>query len=132
MKTQNINWGYFFKHWIFTLIIGPIIAQIISLLALLLNYQSVGLLEMFPIIFVVSIIFSIPTYIAYAFVYHHFSSKNTSSLTLKIILISLTIIGIFITTAFIEGNISYFIALSYSISSIISGLVFDLKYRPEE
>ena len=129
---KNINFGYLFKHWIFTLIIGPIISQIIAFLPVFYPSQAVGLLEMFPIVFIASFIFSIPTYIVYALVYYYFSTKDLSILYSKTILNVIPVIGFFITTAFIVGLLWNFIAVSYSISSIITGLIFNLDFKHEE
>lgn len=132
MKTQNIDWSYLFKHWIFTLLLGPVISQIIAFISLFYPNQAIGLLEFFPVVFIISLIFSIPTYIVYAYVYNYFSRKDLPILYSKTILNSIPIIGVFITTAFIGGTLSYFIAVSYSISSIICGLIFNLKFKEEE
>lgn len=132
MKTQNIDWSYLFKHWIFSLLLGPVISQIIAFIPIFYHGQAIGLLEFFPIVFIISLIFSIPTYIVYAFVYNYLSTKDLPILYSKTILNSIPIIGVFITTAFIGGTLSYFIAVSYSISSIIIGVIFNLNFQEEE
>jgi hypothetical protein len=129
MKTQNTDWSYLFKHWIFTLLLGPVISQIIAFIPIFYPSQAVGLLAMFPILFIASLIFSIPTYIVYAFVYYYFSNKDLPILISKAILISISVICIFITTALIDGTLWIFIASSYSISSVISGLIFNLNFK---
>lgn len=50
MKTQNTDWSYLFKHWIFTLLLGPVISQIIAFIPIFYPSQAVGLLAMFPIL----------------------------------------------------------------------------------
>lgn len=132
MKTQNIDWSYLFKQWIFSLIIGPVISQIIAFIPVFHPSQAVGLLEIFPVVFIVSLIFSAPTYIVYAFVYNYLAKKDFPILYSKVTLISIPVIGVFITTAFIGGTLWYFIAVSYSISSIICGLLFNLNFHEEE
>lgn len=132
MKTENIDWSYLFKHWIFNLLIGPVISQIIAFIPILGFNLSFGLLEFYPIVFIISLIFSAPTYIVYAFVYYYLSNKDLSHFFPKAILILITVVGVFITTAFIDGTLSHFIAISYSISSIISGLLFNLNFKDQE
>ena len=132
MKTQNIEWSYLFKHWIFSLLLGSVISQIIAFISVFYHSQAIGLLEFFPIVFIISLIFSIPTYIVYAFVYNYLSTKDLPILYSKTILNSIPIIGVFITTAFIGGTLSYFIAVSYSISTIIIGVIFNLNFQEEE
>ncbi|MCV9927322.1 hypothetical protein OIU83_06650 [Flavobacterium sp. LS1R49] len=129
MKIQDTDWGYMLKHWVFTLILGPIISQIIAFIPVFYPSQAIGLLEIFPIVFIASLIFSIPTYIIYAFVYNYLTNEISSIPYSKTILISIPVIGVFITTAFIDGTLWYFIAFSYSISSIITGLFFNLNFK---
>ncbi|RKR10818.1 hypothetical protein C8C83_2508 [Flavobacterium sp. 90] len=132
MKTQNIDWSYLFKQWIFSLIIGPVISQIIAFIPVFYPSQAIGLLGMFPVVFIVSLIFSAPTYIVYAFVYNFLAKKDFPILYSKAFLITIPVIGVFITTAFIGGMLWYFIAVSYSLSSIICGLLFNLNFYEEE
>jgi hypothetical protein len=132
MKTQKIDWSYLFKHWIFNLLTGPVISQIIAFIPFLGFNLSFGLLEFYPIVLIVSLIFSIPTYIVYAFVYYYFSTKDLPIFFSKGILIFITAIGVFITTAFIDGTLSHFITISYLISSIITGSIFNLNFKHEE
>lgn len=132
MKISNINWGYLFKNWIFTLLIGPIISQIVAFIPFFNQILGVNLLGSYPIILIFTFVFSIPTYIIYAFIYYCFSDKNLSISYTKTILISITVIGISITSAFITGVLGFFFALSYSISSIMFGLIFNLDFKHEE
>jgi uncharacterized membrane-anchored protein len=131
MKTENINSGFLFKHWFFTLLLAPAISQIISFIALLHSKLMFGLLEMYPIVLIISFVFSIPTYILYGFVYYYLANKSSSVLIAKSILIVLTIIGIYITLAIIDGTIALEIALSYSIASVLTGLLFKLEFQFE-
>lgn len=134
MKINNINWGYLFKSWIFTLLIGPIISQIIAFLPFFQSNQmlGIGLLGLYPMTLIFTFAFSIPTYIIFAFTYYYFSDKNLSISCTKAILISISVIGISITSAFITGILGFFFALSYSISSIMFGLIFNLDFKHEE
>ena len=45
MKIKNTNWNYLFKHWLFTLLLGPIISQILMYITILNPNKIVGLLE---------------------------------------------------------------------------------------
>lgn len=131
MKISNINWGYLFKNWIFTLLIGPIISQIIAFIPFFNQILGVNLLGSYPIILIFTFVFSIPTYIIYAFIYYYLSDKNLSISYTKAILISITVVGISITSACITGVLGFFFALSYSISSIMFGLIFNLDFKHE-
>ncbi|OYX85186.1 MAG: hypothetical protein B7Y83_05570 [Flavobacteriales bacterium 32-34-25] len=131
MRTKNTNWNYLIKHWVFTLLLGPFISQILMYITILHPNKIVGLLEVYPIAIIFSIVFSIPTYIIYAFIYYYFSNKILTVLFTKTILISLAVIGIFATLKIIGGTISLDIAISYSIASIITGLFFKLNFKDE-
>ncbi|WP_439553909.1 hypothetical protein [Flavobacterium macrobrachii] len=121
-----MNWSYLFKHWFGTLLIGPIIVDII----IYLNYSKIGgLVEVYPIALIFSLIFSAPTYIIYGIIYHFLYQKNVKGLYSKIILIVLAVSGVYITTIIIKGNMMDDIAISYSISSIITGLFFKLNFN---
>lgn len=121
-----MNWSYLFKHWFGTLLIGPIIVDII----IYLNYAKIGgLLEVYPIALLFSLIFSAPTYIIYGIIYYFLCQKNVKRLYSKIILIVLAVSGVYITTIIIKVNMMEDIAISYSISSIITGLFFKLNFN---
>ncbi|RZJ55978.1 MAG: hypothetical protein EOO44_01345 [Flavobacterium sp.] len=129
MKTENLNWSYLWKHWFFTLLLGPVISQIIALIALFQSKLMIGLLEFYPFALIMSLMFSIPTYIIYAFVYHYLAGKSLSILVKKVILIVLAITGIYITLIIIDGTIALQLVLSYSIASVFVGLLFNLDFE---
>lgn len=131
MKAKSINWIYLFKHWLFTLLLGPIISEILMYITILNPNKIVGLLEVYPIAIIFSLVFSIPTYIIYAFVYYCLSTKVSTILFAKAILILLAVTGIFVTLNFIGGSISLDITISYSIASVITGIFFKLNFENE-
>lgn len=121
-----MNWSYLFKHWFGTLLIGPIIVDVI----IYFNYTKIGgLLEVYPIALIFSLIFSAPTYIIYGIIYYFLCQKNVKGLYSKIILIVIAVSGVHITTIIIKGNMMEDVAISYSISSIIIGLLFKLNFK---
>lgn len=129
MTTKNTNWTYLFKHCFFTLLLGPVISQIIMYINVLNPNKIVGLLEVYPITLIFSFVFSIPTYILYSILYHFLRHGNIHEKYVKIILIAFAVSGIFITTTIIKGSMMKDIAWSYSISSIISGAIFKLNFK---
>ena len=124
-----MNWSYLFKHWFGTLLLGPIVSQIIMYLTILNPHRIVGLLEVYPISLIFGLIFSTPTYIIYSFIYYFFGQKNLNVIFAKIILITLAVLGVIITTTILKGNMMEDIAVSYSIASIIAGLFFKLNFK---
>ena len=68
-----MNWSYLFKHWFFTLLIGPIVSQIIMSVFDVNSHRIIGLLEIYPITLIFGLFFSTPTYILYALLYFYLS-----------------------------------------------------------
>jgi len=68
----------------------------------------------------------------YAFFYYYFSKKDLPLLFTKCILILIAVTGIFITSSLMRGFMWFDIALSYSISSILTGLFFKLNFKSKE
>jgi len=119
--------AYVIRHWILTLLIAPFTSQAIDYFYGTNPHQVVGLLEVYPITLIFSIVFSLPTFAIYLACFH-FLSKHPTNLTVsRIILIAVSVLGIFITQTIIEGVMSQEIIVSYSITAIVVGLVLRLK-----
>jgi hypothetical protein len=121
-----MNWSYLFKHWFGTLIMAPIIAQIIDLL-MNKNNQILNFFESFPLFLLFGLFFSTPTYLLYSILFYYLNYKNIKNVFAKIILISFALLGITITFWLISGTLIYNGILIYCISSIITGTIFKLK-----
>lgn len=124
-----MNWTYLYKHWFGTLLIGPIIAQIIESSSYVDSHLVFGFLEIYPVFLFVGLFCSTPTYILYGFLYRLLARKNTNPKYAKPILISLSVSGVIITFWLIGGTMSYNGALSYSIASAITGVLFKLNFK---
>lgn len=123
-----MNWTYLFKHWFGTLLIAPIIAQVIELI-ITKNNQIFSFSESYLLFLIFGLFFSIPTYLLYIFLYYFLIQKNINTVCSKIILISFAVSGIIITFWIIGGTFSFKGALSYSLSSIVTGLIFKINYK---
>jgi hypothetical protein len=121
-----MNWSYLFKHWFGTLIMSPIIAQIIDLL-MNKNNQILNFYESFPLFLLFGLFFSTPTYLLYSILFYYLKYKNIKIVYAKIILISFALLGIIITFWLISGTLIYNGILIYCISSIITGTIFKIK-----
>jgi hypothetical protein len=120
-----MNKIFMLRHWLFTLLCGPIIFAIIN--GFNYNWSSKNLFDFFqlyPFTILVGLILSMPTYIFYILISFIFKNKNIKMIYERIVLVIIVIIGVFITTALINGIIWFDLAISYSISSIISGIFF--------
>jgi hypothetical protein len=121
-----MDWSYLFKHWFGTLIMAPIIAQIIDLL-MNKNNQILNFYESFPLFILFGLFFSTPTYLLYSILFYYLKYKNIKNVYAKIILISFALLGIIITFWLISGTLIYNGILIYCISSIITGTIFKIK-----
>jgi len=79
----------------------------------------------------IGLLFSVPTYVFYSILFAVFKNKKIQPIYAKMTLIVIVTIGVFITTALINGTVWFDFALSYSISSIIVGLSLSSKYEEE-
>lgn len=121
-----MNWSYLIKHWFSTLLVAPIISDIINYYytdtRTLFNLTSV-----YPITVIFGLFFSLPTYIILGIIYYKLDKENTKPLYMKPILLSICTIGIIISFSIAFNNREENIALSYSITSIFFGLIYKIE-----
>ena len=118
---------YLFGHWALTLLLAPFMSQTIDFIFGKNPHQVVGLLEVYPISFLFSIAFSLPTFLIYLACFYFLSKHDVNFIISKVILILISVLGIFITQRIIEGSMSKEIIVAYSVTSLIVGLVLKLK-----
>ena len=116
-----------FTHWALTLLIAPFVSQVIEYIVGPSPHQIVGLLEVYPITLLFSIAFSIPTFFIYLTCFYFLSKREINFAVSKFILLTVSVLGIFITQAIIKGNMSQAIIIAYSVTAIIVGLLVRLK-----
>lgn len=124
-----MKWEFVICHWVLTLLCGPIFFSIVKPLNDSNGVSFFSLLEIYLIMLFMGLIFSLPTYIFYSFVFDVIKNKSIKIIYGKIILIIIVVTGIFITTALIDGTWWFDIAISYSIACIITGLFLNLKFE---
>lgn len=123
-----MNWSYLFKHWFGTLLLAPFVYELFNLMKVNSN-RVIGLVEIYPITFIFSLIFSIPTYIIYGFIYYFLARKEISIVKSKIILLQFTILSILITFHVVFNARELTISISYAVTSIILGIYFKLNFK---
>ncbi len=122
-----MNKSFVIGHWVLTLILAPLMSQAIEYIFGKDPHQVVGLLEVYPITVIFSIVFSLPTFLIYLACFY-FLSKHSIHLALsKAILISISIIGIFVTEKIIQGSMSPDVIIAYSFTAFIVGLLLNLN-----
>ncbi|WP_338378118.1 hypothetical protein [uncultured Flavobacterium sp.] len=123
-----MNWSYLFKHWFGTLIISPFVYELFNLMKVNSN-RVIGLVEIYPITFIFSLIFSIPTYIIYGFIYYFLARNEVSIMKSKIILLLFTVLSILLTFHIVFNARELTISISYAVTSIILGIYFKLNFK---
>lgn len=123
--------AYLFKHWVMTLILAPFLPAIYELFFDPIKGQVIGLLKVYPVIFIFSLVFSIPTLIIYHFVFSYLIKRQTNPALTKTILIILTILGITITILLIGGSLSTTLIYSFSIAACMAGVVIRITKRSD-
>jgi len=126
-----MNWSYLFKHWFGTITIAPFVFELFSLINKSSN-RVVGLIEVYPITFIFSLIFSTPTYLVYGLIYYFLAKKEISIKYSKMILLLFTTLGILITFHIVFNAREIFISISYVVTSIILGLILKLKFKNDD
>ena len=123
-----MNWSYLFKHWFGTLFLAPFVFELFCIISES-SKNIVGLVEVYPITFIFSLIFSTPTYILYGIIYYYLAKKEIAINYSKAILILLTSLCILITFEIVFNGREIPICNSYVISSIITGILFKLNFK---
>lgn len=118
---------YVVLHWVLTLLIAPFTSQAILYIWGTNPHQVVGLLEVYPITLIFSILFSLPTFIVYLTSFYFLSKHNIGSTISKLILVGIAVLGVFITMTIIKGSMSQDITIAYCLTAFVVGLILKLK-----
>lgn len=121
-----MNTFYPIKHWLLTLVIGPVV---VALYEVLFSYSNsiLSFLESYPLFIIFGIFFSLPVLIVYYFLFYLLISKPLSTLTIKSILNLVTIIGIVVTFILLGGSVAPDYSISYSIAVVICSWLAKIK-----
>ena len=128
-----MNSIFLLRHWIFTLLLGPIIFSIIN--GYSANWSSRNFsdfFQLYPFMVIIGLLFSLPTYLLYIFITTVLKNKNIKIVHEKTILIIFVISGVFITTALINGTVWFDLAISYSLSTIIATFFFTMYFKNDK
>jgi len=116
--------AYVFGHWVLTLLLAPFTSQAIQYIWGINPHQVVGLLEVYPITLLFSIAFSLPAFLVFLTCFYFLSKQDISS---KVILIVVSVLGIYVTQTIIKGTMSQDIIIAYSVTAIIVGLLLPIR-----
>ena len=84
--------------------------------------QVVGLLEVYPVTLLLSIVFSLPTFFVYLSCFYFLLERKANFWLSKFILIAISVLGIFITLRKMDRDI----IIAYSLTNIFVGLLLIL------
>ena len=124
---QFLHWTYLLRYWASTLLIAPVVAQSFIQLTSTHTHQVVGLIEVYPITFIVSLILSFPTYLIAAIVDWMLIKKRIELKLHKYILVAIAVGGVFSTFDLFFKNNDLAITMGYALSSLFFGLMYKLK-----
>jgi len=122
----QMQWSYLFKHWFATLLIAPFLSDLFFYVNPA-NVKIGGLVSGYFVVFFMSFIFSLPTYIIYTAVFYYLKKKQFSLIFSKRILIVISVVGVFITFAFVFPNMYFPATLAYMLTSLVTGILFKLE-----
>lgn len=88
-----------------------------------------GLVEVYPITIIFSLIFSVPTYILYGIIYYFLAKKEVAINHSKTILILFTSISILVTFYVVFNARELYTSFAYAITSIVTGIFFKLNFK---
>lgn len=123
-----MNWSYLFKHWFGTLFLAPFIFELFCIILESSN-KIVGLVEVYPITIIFSLIFSVPTYILYGILYFFLAKKEIAINHSKTVLILFTSISILVTFYIVFNARELYASFAYAITSIVTGIFFKLNFK---
>jgi chromate transport protein ChrA len=118
---------YLVGHWLLTLLLAPFTQFFYH--TFIPDYHLIaGLLDFYPLTLVLSIAFSLPTFLVYLTCFFFLSKYDVNPAISKLVLIAVSVIGIYITTVVITaGSMSLDTSIAYSLTALIVGLILKLK-----
>lgn len=119
--------SYIFSHWILTLLFAPFSSQALHYIITPNPHQIAGLLEVYPIAVAFSIAFSLPTFLVYLAAFYLLDKNHVAILVAKLILIFISVIGVYVTMTIIKGSMTNDIIAAYSLTALIVGVILRLK-----
>jgi hypothetical protein len=119
-----MNKYYPFKHWIATVMIGPI--PLMTDVIFQSQDKLIGFFQIYLYLIFFGLIFSTPTFVIYYLTFTLFR-KRISGWIAKVLLNILALTGIFVGVKIIVGSLIDSISLSYSFAVIFSSLLIKIN-----
>ena len=124
--------NYFFKHWLTTILLGPLLPIVFSLIFGDKYGQEDSQFELYLIFLPFAAVLSMPTLFMYYLIYNYLKTTDIKPTYIKLTLIIWTIFGISMTLIFLIGQSSLSYIIIYSIAAIISRLIWKIDVEETE
>ncbi|MFT3935908.1 MAG: hypothetical protein QM726_19925 [Chitinophagaceae bacterium] len=124
--------SFHLKHWIFTLIVGPLLAIILMPILHGHGLPELRSLDFAFLIFIFSIPCSMPAAILYLIAGYSLNLAPINYIVKKTTLIIFAIVGIFLTFKTIAGMLEIEFAFFYVAATILTGLFLRLQKPIEQ
>jgi hypothetical protein len=119
--------GYPLKHWLTSLIIAPLT---------MILYDTISSSKLLPdtagvyFLFIpYGLLFSLPVFGLYLLIFNMIIKTDKSSLTIKVILDAIAIIGVVATFSLIGDSIEMKLSIFYSVALVIASTFFRVRPR---
>lgn len=123
-----MNWSFLYKHWFGTLLLSPFVFDLFCIIDK--NKKAVvGLVEVYPITLIISLFFSIPTYILCAIIYYFFVKYEIAVKHLKTIVLAFIYLCILITFHIVFNGREFFTGLAYTLTSLLIGSILQFNFK---
>jgi hypothetical protein len=124
-----MNKSFPFIHWLLTIIITPFIGKLFGHLFNSPSASFIGILEVYHITVIGSLILSLPTFLVYLLLFYRLRQMKMSEISKQIILLLVVVFGIVITLEIAGGKLKYPLILVYSSTTLVIGLYLLLKNK---
>ena len=127
-----MKWSYPFKHWGLTLILGAVIFCTVQFFPFNSFKAFMDWLQLLLAAIALTFILSLPTLFGYLLVFYTLEKTRVNIQVAKILLIVVSVLGICITLQFLDGEVTYELALPFSVAAICVGLFLRLSNADRE
>lgn len=127
---NKISYWYGVKHWLLTLVIAPVVLEVMSKV-FSLDFSGL-VVEYFVFFMVISSVLFLPTLVAYTILFIICVKKNVEPVLFKSLLIGVSILGIAITIyMFFRLDIidTLFFSFPYALVSILTGWLIPIQKK---
>jgi len=124
---QKIHWKYLLKIWLSILFIAPFLADLTLILSRENSSKIGGLVEIFPLTFLLSLICSTPTFVILIITDYIMKHRNKDIRDIKFVLISFLTLGTITTFLTLFGSQDFEITFAYTFIALTSSIFYKLE-----